>query len=413
MNDALEVYKGDEQVMHISAYMYPHQCWLPETFFYEVPYPGGGWATWKRAWKYYNDNTEELYEYFCNRWNEFNKFGGDYLQQQLEKNHDGRLNTWFIKWHAVLLQKGGLTLYPHKSLTNNIGFDNSGMNSGSQRAFDIRHPAKYVKVKRKPIKANRRASQVIYDFYQGHWYNRRRRTAMMNNIRQAIKNIPTSWKRIIQLLFARWLSNPIIPKNKTTGYSLVHSEKSNVRLGERAYFLPPFMLRNVEIGNYSYLARNAFASNLTIGKFCSIGPNFCCGLGLHPTNGISTSPMFYSTVRQNGVTLCTENQYEETKHTTIGNDVFIGANVTILDGVTIGDGAVVGAGAVVTKDVPPYAVVGGVPAKVLKYRFDKDTINKLLQIQWWNNPTEEQLQQIKKHFWDVDEFIYYHQIKNK
>ena len=112
-------------------------------------------------------------------------------------------------------------------------------------------------------------------------------------------------------------------------------------------------------------------------------------MGLHPTNGISTAPMFYSTACQNGMTLCKENLYEESKHTIIGNDVFIGANVFVLDGVTIGDGAVVGAGAVVVHDVPPYAIVVGEPAKVIKYRFDQDTINNLLSTQWWNLPDEE------------------------
>ncbi len=72
----------------------------------------------------------------------------------------------------------------------------------------------------------------------------------------------------------------------------------------------------------------------------------------------------------------------------IGNDCWIGENVFYVGGITIGDGAVVLAGAVVTKDVPPYAIVGGVPAKVLKYRYDDDTIQFLLRIKWWNNSIE-------------------------
>jgi acetyltransferase-like isoleucine patch superfamily enzyme len=128
----------------------------------------------------------------------------------------------------------------------------------------------------------------------------------------------------------------------------------------------------VQLGDYSYFAKNAQVANTTIGKFCSIGPNFCSGLGIHPTDGVSTHPMFY------------RGEMAEHKPVTIGNDVFIGANVTVLDGVTIGDGAVIGAGAVVSKDIPPYAIVGGVPARLIRYRFDMDTIQQLLDKQWWN-----------------------------
>ena len=114
--------------------------------------------------------------------------------------------------------------------------------------------------------------------------------------------------------------------------------------------------------------------------------------------------MFYSKAKQNGVTLVKEVIYEEQKQTTIGNDVFIGANVTIIDGVTIGDGAIIGAGAVVVKDIPPYAVAGGIPAKVIKYRFDQDIIEKLLKLQWWNW-SDEELQKVADKEFDVLDFI--------
>ena len=208
----------------------------------------------------------------------------------------------------------------------------------------------------------------------------------------------------IQKFLGRWFDRPVIPLGKTTGYSLVRSEQSHCTLGRHTHLDAPYILHHVAVGDYSYLSRNALVANTTIGKFCSIGPNLCCGQGLHPTTGISTHPMFYSPAMQNGVTLSPKSQFTETKHTTIGNDVYIGANVFILDGVVIGDGAVVGAGAVVTRDVPPYAVAVGVPARVVKYRFDPETIQKLLQRQWWNDP-DSKLPQVAKQFWNVDDFL--------
>ena len=104
------------------------------------------------------------------------------------------------------------------------------------------------------------------------------------------------------------------------------------------------------------------------------------------------------------MTLCKENKVEESKQTIIGNDVFIGVNVTVLDGVKIGDGAVIGAGAVVVDDIPSYAIAVGVPAKVVKYRFDDQTINALLEKQWWN-ASEEELKKVERNFWDVESFL--------
>lgn len=181
MNDALTTYAEEPSVMHISAYMYPHKCNLPSTFFYQVPYPGGGWATWKRAWNLYNNNTEELYNNWNYRWKEFDWFGGDYLSKQLIDNYNGTLKTWFIKWHAVLLQQNALTLYPGNSLTNNIGFDDLGTNCYTTDKFDVPIVDKVV-VEKNQIKINKKASRVIYDFYQGHWYNKRRRKALLNKI---------------------------------------------------------------------------------------------------------------------------------------------------------------------------------------------------------------------------------------
>jgi carbonic anhydrase/acetyltransferase-like protein (isoleucine patch superfamily) len=95
---------------------------------------------------------------------------------------------------------------------------------------------------------------------------------------------------------------------------------------------------------------------------------------------VSSSPFFYKNEK-----LSKDRTYfEEYRQTIIGNDVWIGARAILIDGITVGDGAVIGAGAVVTKDVPPYAIVGGVPAKIIKYRFEPEVIEFLLASQWWN-----------------------------
>ena len=178
----------------------------------------------------------------------------------------------------------------------------------------------------------------------------------------------------------------------------------NSYIGKECKIYPKARLTNSIIGNYTYIAENSTISNTTIGKFCSIGPNLIAGWGIHPTKGISTHPMFYSTRKQNGMTLSTINKIDEILPIYIGNDVFIGLNVIILDGVKIGDGAVIGAGAVVSKNIPPYAIAVGCPIKIKSYRFNEVIIDKLLKIKWWEFK-ENDLSLIEKHIFEVEAFL--------
>ena len=162
-------------------------------------------------------------------------------------------------------------------------------------------------------------------------------------------------------------------------------------------------IKHSSVGDYSYISANCDITNTTIGKFCSIADNCRIGTASHTLNNISTSPIF--TLKHNATgTIWTEESIDhcnDTKQVNIGNDVWIATRVIIKDGVTIGDGAVIGAGAVVVKDVPPYAVVGGVPAKVIKYRFQQPIIDKLLQLQWWN-ASDEKLKENISYFQSED-----------
>lgn len=140
---------------------------------------------------------------------------------------------------------------------------------------------------------------------------------------------------------------------------------------------------------YSYCGSDCQMVNVEIGSFCSISDHVFIGGAEHPMDWISTSPVFQNTCHSGPQKRFAKFNVPKTRKTFIGHDVWIGHGVTIKQGVVIGDGAIVGSNALVTKDVPPYSVVGGVPAKVIKYRFPADVIECLERVKWWNLPEEK------------------------
>lgn len=146
---------------------------------------------------------------------------------------------------------------------------------------------------------------------------------------------------------------------------------------------------NVVIGKYSSIRDRGRAMNAIFGNFTVVAKECEIGLGVHPTDYLSCHSIFYKNRPWGFHPDWVKTVREFVKTTHIGNDVWIGAKSIVMDGVTIGDGAIVAAGSVVTKNVPPFAVVGGVPAKIIKYRFSQEVIDRLLEIQWWNMPDEK------------------------
>ena len=158
------------------------------------------------------------------------------------------------------------------------------------------------------------------------------------------------------------------------------------------WFRSSFSIRcDVSIGAFTYFQTGSLESCRSIGRYCSIAGNLRVGDIEHPTDWLGTSPFQYNESRfgwhesaDDYVSRAARKDSFRKRPVMIGNDVWIGARVTILRGVSIGDGAIVAGGSVVTKDVEPYAVVGGVPAKPIRQRFDDGTVKRLLDLRWWD-----------------------------
>lgn len=167
----------------------------------------------------------------------------------------------------------------------------------------------------------------------------------------------------------------------------------------------PVYIGESNLGDYSYVEPFCRLSSTDIGRFCSIAPFCVIGPLSHPLNRLSSHPAFYLRDERLGYVFVDESGDESADvRTRLGNDVWVGVGAFVRRGVTIADGAVVGAGAVVTKDVPPYAVVGGAPARLIRYRFDPSTIRKLLRLQWWKRDASW-LRRHASQFGDVEQVL--------
>ncbi|CAL2090697.1 Glycosyl transferase family 1 [Tenacibaculum sp. 190524A05c] len=183
------------------------------------------------------------------------------------------------------------------------------------------------------------------------------------------------WSKIIKKLRGSSIRNSTIHKT------------SKIESGSNIY--------NVSMDKHSFCGYDCEIVNCDIGSFVSIANNVIMGGGMHPVDWVGMSPVFYKgrdSVRKK----FSEFEREEPQKITVGNDVWIGNNVLVKQGVNIGHGAVIGMGSVVTKDVDPYTIVAGIPAKKIRNRFDEDISEKLLKIEWWNFD-DKKLEEAAKH----------------
>jgi len=202
-------------------------------------------------------------------------------------------------------------------------------------------------------------------------------------------------------------------------------KKKNIKYGKKSFigfsticegnngFGKNSIITSSHMGYGSYIAQNTKISKTRIGRYCSIGPNVNCIFGKHPSDTfVSTHPVFFSLKTPVNFTYAKKQLFQEFSMTKepekkytikIGNDVWIGANVSIFDGIEIGDGAIVAANALVNKNVAPYTIVGGVPAKIIKKRFSNEDIEFLSKLKWWDKP-EEWIVKYAPYFTNIKEF---------
>lgn len=185
---------------------------------------------------------------------------------------------------------------------------------------------------------------------------------------------------------------------KLRGSSIVNSQihkTSKVESGSH--------IVNTTFDKHSFCGYDCEIINCEIGSFCSIANNVKIGGGRHPVEWVSMSPVFYEG-RDSVKAKFSEHKRDPVQKTIIGHDVWIGQSAIIKQGINIGTGAVIGMGSIVTKDVEPYSIVAGCPAKQIRKRFDNEVIEELLKTRWWNF-SDKELSKYAQYFTDPKIFI--------
>lgn len=178
---------------------------------------------------------------------------------------------------------------------------------------------------------------------------------------------------------------------------------SNSKISSKAAISGKTRFYDSKIDDYSYIGRNGLIMNTEIGKYCSIADDCKIGCAEHPIEWVSTSPVFHkgrNILRKN----FNQIEYKTNKRTIIENDVWIGNNVLIKAGIRVGNGAIIGMGSIVTKDVEPYSIIAGVPAKKIRDRFSEENKKALLDTKWWEW-SDEIIEKCSDNINDVQKFL--------
>lgn len=362
MNDALSFYENEDKVMHISGYMFPVRNKLDDLLFLKQTHCWG-WATWERAWMIYNDDAIKLHQSLKekNRVYEFNLYGCVDFLKQLEENCKGSLKTWAVKWYASVFLADGFALHPGISLVNNVGFDSSGENCSTTSKYHNKQLAEGIIVDKIPVKISEDSILALSLFFrQNQIYSVRMQPvfAILIKISNLYKKIKIKYKKYIlkksKGIFidqSLRITNTTLLENRFGGYISIGSHTE--------------LLDGVCVFSYGGFVQ--------IGKHCSINPyTIIYGHG-GVVIGDNVLIAGHCMIIPNNHIYVDKNKPIATqggikKGIIIEDDVWIGHGCSILDGVIIGRGSIIAAGSVVKSNIPPFSIVAGVPAKVIKQR---------------------------------------------
>lgn len=375
MNEALEFYKDEKSVYSITGYSFSNNISNIDSSYFLKLTSSWSWATWASKWKEFKREKQDLEDFINNKEEkkEFN-FDGSYDSVSMAKKQlENKIDSWAIYWYFSVFKLGGLTLYPAKSLVENIGFDSSGTHCGNsvvKREFDCSfYPILTTNIEEK--KENRAAIANVL---------KSENPKLIQKIKNRLKKyLSAKQKHSILMIISKiklFFYKKDIGKgsyiDKTVnvfGWSYVKIGE-NTLIGEQTWLNVNGRIKNhkhIEIGNHCYLGRrNLLVSSkkLIIGDYVMTS-NDCKFLG---SNHIYSNPLepYIATGTMDDDTL------------KIGANVWVGAGAIVLGAVTVGHGSILGAGSVVTKDIPPFSVAVGNPCKVVKrFNFKTDQWDRI------------------------------------
>lgn len=380
----LAAHRNDARVMHVSGFNFIPDSAMPgQDYFFSRFGTIWGWATWRRAWRHYKVDLSGWRDHKKQVFRHFPKTIWKARARLYDRLANNEIDTWDYQWAFWRLAQDGLSIIPANNLVRNIGF-------GSEATHTSKMP-RWADVATTPIRVE--TLRLNRDLRVNEAHDQR----FLAISHESKPRLRTLFVRMRERLLASLAipAPPVPPAHDWTEKLPLHIQ----HIGG----MPPIL----SIGRGTYAnGMKIYCWDPTVrvsfGKYCAVADEVKLIAGGEHHKDWVTSYQFVDL--WNAWELYPHLRQKSKGEIRIGHDVWIGTQALILSGVTIGNGAVIGAGSLVVKDVPPYAIVGGNPANVIRYRFSEVQIKALQEIRWWDWP-EKMIRDNLKLIHDVDLFI--------